>query len=67
MNRGLLIDLGLQRKARSSIMPIVEKIPTFNSTGGNDATHMLHADAHISSALSGFAKTGLTVCLLINT
>lgn len=48
-------------------MPTMEKIPTFNSTGGNDASHMLHVDAHISSALSVFTKTGLTVCLLINT
>ena len=48
-------------------MPKMEKIPTFNATRGNDASHMLHVDAHISSALSVFAKTGLTVCLLINT
>ena len=48
-------------------MPIVEEIPTFNSTGGNDASHMLHVDAHILSALSVFAKTGLilSVYLLI--
>ena len=28
MNRGLLIEFGLQRKARSSILPTMEKIPT---------------------------------------
>ena len=47
-------------------MPTMEKIPTFNSTGGNDASHMLHVNAHISSALAVFAKLDLlSVYLLI--
>ena len=31
------------------------------------AAKLLQVDTHISSALSVLAKTGLTVCLLINT